>query len=144
MLPCPVWLSLAKQKAAGSITSQGTCLGCGFGPQTGHIQEVTVNVSLSHWNFSPSLSPLLLLSLKYTHTHTHTHKQAHINTNSQTHFASTHISEPHLRMLGLPALALWAFQFPRHHWQYCALPGQYSWDSIFVFLSPCLIYWLHC
>ena len=28
------------QKAAGSISSQGTYLGCGFDPWSGHIQEV--------------------------------------------------------------------------------------------------------
>ena len=31
----------AKQKVAGSIPSQGTCLGCGFRPSSGHIQEAT-------------------------------------------------------------------------------------------------------
>ena len=32
---------LAKQKATGSVPNQGTCLGCGFGPWSGHLQEVT-------------------------------------------------------------------------------------------------------
>ena len=28
-----------KQKVAGFIPSQGTCLDCGFGPQLGHVGE---------------------------------------------------------------------------------------------------------
>ena len=28
-------------KVVDSIPSQGTCLGCGFNPQSGHIQEAT-------------------------------------------------------------------------------------------------------
>ena len=28
---------LKKQKVIGSIPSQGTCLGCGFGPWSGHL-----------------------------------------------------------------------------------------------------------
>ena len=29
----------AKRKVASSIPSQGTCLGCKFGPWLGHVQE---------------------------------------------------------------------------------------------------------
>ena len=47
------------QRVAGSIPSQGTCLGCGPGPQVVGMQEAT-----THWCFSLSLSPSLLLSLK--------------------------------------------------------------------------------
>ena len=32
---------LTKQKVAGSIPGQGTCLGCEFSPQSGCIQEAT-------------------------------------------------------------------------------------------------------
>ena len=31
----------AKQKVTASNTGQGACLGCGFGPWSGHIREVT-------------------------------------------------------------------------------------------------------
>ncbi|KAF6095741.1 NADH:ubiquinone oxidoreductase core subunit S7 [Phyllostomus discolor] len=42
----PVWLSdlechPVNQKVVGSIPGQGTCLGSGFGPQSGHMQEAT-------------------------------------------------------------------------------------------------------
>ena len=37
----------AKQKVASSISSQGTGLGCGFGPHSGHVQEEMIDVSLS-------------------------------------------------------------------------------------------------
>ena len=30
-----------KRKVMSSIPTQGTCLGCGFGPQLGSIQETT-------------------------------------------------------------------------------------------------------
>ena len=45
------------QRVAGSIPSQGTCLGCGPGSLVGGAREAT-----THWCFSPSLS--LPLSLK--------------------------------------------------------------------------------
>ena len=53
----------AKWRVTGSIPSQGTCLGCEFGPQSGCVQEQLISVSLSHWCFSPSLSPSLPLFL---------------------------------------------------------------------------------
>ena len=31
----------ARRIVAGSISSQGTCLGCEFGPQLGYIHEAT-------------------------------------------------------------------------------------------------------
>ena len=46
----------ANQKVAGSIPSQGTCLGCGPGPQWGtYERQQHIDVSLS-----PSLPPLSL------------------------------------------------------------------------------------
>ena len=30
-----------QQKVAGLIPGQGTCLGCGFDPPSGHLQEAT-------------------------------------------------------------------------------------------------------
>ena len=51
----------AKQRVAGSIPSQGTCLGYRPGPQQGGVLEAT-----KHCCFSPSLSPSLPLSLKIT------------------------------------------------------------------------------
>ena len=63
-----VWLSwLERQpvnrKAAGAIPSQGTCLGCGSGSQSGCVQEET-DISLSHGCFSFSRSfPLSLKSI---------------------------------------------------------------------------------
>ena len=51
-----------KQQVVSSIPSQGTCLGCEFGPRLGprsrHVQESTDQY------FSLSLSPSLTLSLK--------------------------------------------------------------------------------
>ena len=52
------------QKVAGSIPSQGTCLGCGPGPQLGACERQPINVSLTHWSFPPFLSPSLLFYLK--------------------------------------------------------------------------------
>ena len=46
----------AKQKVTGSIPSQGTYLGCGYGPRWGIHGRQPIDVSLS---FSPSL-PLFL------------------------------------------------------------------------------------
>ena len=57
---CGSWIECqpANQRAAGSIPSQGTCLGCGPGPQLGvHERQPHIDVSLS-------LSPSLPLSLK--------------------------------------------------------------------------------
>ena len=44
-------------KVASSIPSQGTCLGCGPGPQLGAWERQWV--SLAHWCLSPALSPSL-------------------------------------------------------------------------------------
>ena len=49
------------QKVAGSILSQGTCLGCGTGPQVGLCKRQPVNISLTHRCFSSSLSSSLPL-----------------------------------------------------------------------------------
>ena len=49
------------QRVAGSIPSQGTCLGCGPGPQLGASEKQLIDVTR---RFSPSLSPSLPLSLK--------------------------------------------------------------------------------
>ena len=54
----------ANQRVVGWIPSQGTFLGCGFGPGRGAYKRQLVNVSPSHQCFSPSLSPSLFLSLK--------------------------------------------------------------------------------
>ena len=43
----------AKQKVSGAMPSQGMCLGCGFGPWSGHVQKTTNGC------FSPSLPPSL-------------------------------------------------------------------------------------
>ena len=45
------------QRVAGSIPSQGTCLGCGPGPQLGACEGQPINIS-------PLLFPSLTLSLK--------------------------------------------------------------------------------
>ena len=51
--------SVAQLVGAGSIPSQGTCLGCRFSLRSAHVQEATdqflslVNVSL-HLSLSPS------------------------------------------------------------------------------------------
>ena len=55
---------LANQRVAASIPSQGTCLGCGPGPQLGAYKRQLINVSLARQCFCPSLSPSLTLSLK--------------------------------------------------------------------------------
>ena len=52
------------QKVAGLIPSQGTCLGCGPGPQVWVYERQPMDVSLTLLCFSPSLSPSLPLSLK--------------------------------------------------------------------------------
>ena len=54
----------ARQKLAGLIPSQGTCLGCGPDPQLGAWERQLIYVSLTHRCFSPSLSLSLPLSLK--------------------------------------------------------------------------------
>ena len=46
------------QKVEGLISSQGTYLGRRFDPLLGHIQEATIDVSLSNLSLSLSLSPL--------------------------------------------------------------------------------------
>ena len=53
----------ANPKVTGSILHQDTCLGCGFPPQLGQVQEAT-DQCFSHQRFSPSPSPSLPLSLK--------------------------------------------------------------------------------
>ena len=52
------WLSVVPQKqtVACWIPSQGTCLGCRFGPQSGHVQQAPNRC------FSLSPSPSLALS----------------------------------------------------------------------------------
>ena len=35
------WWCSVKQKVASSIPGHGTCLGWGFGPPSGHVQEAT-------------------------------------------------------------------------------------------------------
>ena len=47
-----VWPQAANRRVAGSISSQGTCLGCRPGPQWGATWEAT-----KHWRFSPFLPP---------------------------------------------------------------------------------------
>ena len=47
-----------KWMIASLIPSQGTCLGCGFSPWSGHVQEATDTC------FSPSLLPSLPISVK--------------------------------------------------------------------------------
>ena len=59
----PVWLSWLEyhpvdQKVMGLIPSQGTCLGCGFGPWLGRIWQAT------NRSFFLSPSPYLPLSLR--------------------------------------------------------------------------------
>ena len=51
------------QSVAGSIPSQGTCLGCGPGPLLEACEKQLVDVSLTHHCFPP-FSPSLFLSLK--------------------------------------------------------------------------------
>ena len=67
-VPWPVWLSWLvrhpiNQKVVGSIPGQGACLGCGFSPWWGHVQEAT-NGCFSHQCLSPSHPPSLSLSLQ--------------------------------------------------------------------------------
>ena len=54
----------ANQEVVSSIPSQGTWLGCRLGPYLGACERKQINVSLTHWCFSPSLSPSRSLSLK--------------------------------------------------------------------------------
>ena len=51
------------QRVMGSIPGQGTYLGYGLGPWLGVCERQLMDVSLTHWCFSP-LSPSLPLSLK--------------------------------------------------------------------------------
>ena len=53
----------AKERIAGSIPSQGTCLGVGSIPRQGVFKKQPINVSVSHQCFSPSLSPSFPFSL---------------------------------------------------------------------------------
>ena len=52
------------RREARSIPRQGTCLGCGPGPQLRACERQPVNVSLTHERFSRSRSPSLLFFLK--------------------------------------------------------------------------------
>ena len=53
-----VGVSFCRPKCYGSIPSQGTCLGCGFSPQSGHVQEATDQCfSLTSMFLSLSLPP---------------------------------------------------------------------------------------
>ena len=54
---------LANQRVAGSIPSQGTCLGCGPNHQLGACERQPIDVSLSHRYSSPTLFPSFPLSL---------------------------------------------------------------------------------
>ena len=47
----------ANQRVVGLILSQGTCLGCGPGPQLGVCETQPTEVSLTLRCFSPSFSP---------------------------------------------------------------------------------------
>ena len=47
----------ANQRVISLIPSQGTCLGCGPGPQLGASEGQPIDVSLAHQCFFPSLSP---------------------------------------------------------------------------------------
>ena len=63
-----VWLSWLEhcpinQKFADSIPIQDISLGCRFGPSCGvHKKRQLIDISLSHWSFSPSFSLSLPLS----------------------------------------------------------------------------------
>ena len=52
------------QKFTGSISSQGTCLGSRFGPQSGANERQPIDVSLSHINVSLSPTPFSLNAVK--------------------------------------------------------------------------------
>ena len=54
----------ANRKIAGSVSSQGTSLGCRFNPQLGACERQLNDVSLAHQCFSPSLTPSLSPSSK--------------------------------------------------------------------------------
>ena len=47
------------QAVAGSVLSQGTCLGCTLGPWLGMCERQPVDVSLAHQCFFPFLSLLI-------------------------------------------------------------------------------------
>ena len=51
-------------KVVGSIPSQGTFLGCRFGPSDLMCQRQPINISVSHRCLYPSISPSLPPSLK--------------------------------------------------------------------------------
>ena len=52
------------RKIPGSIPGQGTCLHCGPGRWLGACKRQTIDASLTHCCFSPSLSPCLCFSPK--------------------------------------------------------------------------------
>ena len=69
VVPQLVWFSWlgvvqADRRVTGSILGQGTCLGCGLGPQLGRVWKVT-NRCFSLALMFLSLSPSLPLSLKF-------------------------------------------------------------------------------
>ena len=51
-------------KVAGLVPCQGTCLGCRPNLWLGAYERQPIDVSLSQWYFSPSLTPSFPLSLK--------------------------------------------------------------------------------
>ena len=53
----------AHWKASGSISNQGARLGCAPGPLLGAHERQPIDVSLTHWCFSPSVSLPSSLSL---------------------------------------------------------------------------------
>ena len=57
-------ITLYTESLHSSIPGQGTCLRCGFGPHSGHVQEATDRWFSSHRCFSPSVSPSHPLFLK--------------------------------------------------------------------------------
>ena len=61
-----MWLECrpTKRRAASSTLSQGTFLGGGFAPRLVLGERQLMDIPLSYWCFSPSLSPYLHLSLK--------------------------------------------------------------------------------
>ena len=58
------WASSCKAKVAGWIPGQSTCLGCGFGPRSGHTGEAT-NRRFSLTSVLLCLSFSLLSSLRF-------------------------------------------------------------------------------
>ena len=59
------WIEqIADQRVTGSISHQGTCVGCRPGPQLGTCERQPINAYLTHKCVSPSLSPFLPISLE--------------------------------------------------------------------------------